>query len=166
LPGKILEGDSTVAKTMRAAVVHEFGKPLNIEEVFIPKREPGGPDQSDRERGAPASTRGPERLASQACAPLIPGHEGVGIVVAVGPGVTRFKEGDAAGVAWLHDSCGWCEYCRTGWDARCPAQRNSGYTVHGSFAEHVIGSAPYIGRLPKNPDFVAMAPILCAGVTT
>jgi hypothetical protein len=59
LPGKILEGDSTVAKTMKAGVVHEFGKPLNIEEVFIPTRGPGGPDQSDRERGCatPTSTR-------------------------------------------------------------------------------------------------------------
>ena len=48
----------------------------------------------------------------------------------------------------------------------CLAQHNSGYSVNGSFAEYVIGSAAYVGRLPPNPDFVAMAPILCAGVTT
>ena len=56
--------------------------------------------------------------------------------------------------------------CRTGWDALCLAQHNSGYSVNGSFAEYAIGSAAYVGRLPPNPDFVAMAPILCAGVTT
>ena len=98
--------------------------------------------------------------------PFIPGHEGVGIIAAVGPGVTRFKEGDPAGVAWLYDACGWCEYCRTGWDALCCHQRNTGFNVNGSFAEYVIGSAPYVGRLPNDPSFAAMAPILCAGVTT
>jgi hypothetical protein len=59
------------------------------------------------------------------------------------------KEGDPVGLAWLHDSCGWCEYCRTGWDALCLAQRNSGYSVNGSFAEYAIGSAAYVGRLPS-----------------
>jgi alcohol dehydrogenase, propanol-preferring len=98
--------------------------------------------------------------------PFIPGHEGAGIVAAVGPGVTHLKEGDPAGVAWLHDACGWCEYCRTGWDALCLGQHNTGYSVNGSFAEYVIGSAPYVGRLPDNADFAAIAPMLCAGVTT
>ena len=98
--------------------------------------------------------------------PLIPGHEGAGVVAALGPSVTGLKEGDPVGLAWLHDSCGECEYCRTGWDALCLAQHNSGYSVNGSFAEYAIGSAAYVGRLPPNPDFVAMAPILCAGVTT
>jgi len=98
--------------------------------------------------------------------PFIPGHEGAGVVAALGPSVTGLKEGDPVGLAWLHDSCGECEYCRTGWDALCLAQHNSGYSVNGSFAEYAIGSAAYVGRLPPNPDFVAMAPILCAGVTT
>jgi alcohol dehydrogenase, propanol-preferring len=98
--------------------------------------------------------------------PFIPGHEGAGIVAAVGREVTHLKEGDPVGLAWLHDSCGWCEYCRTGWDALCLAQRNSGYAVNGSFAEYAIGSAAYVARLPDNPNFAAMAPILCAGVTT
>lgn len=87
-------------------------------------------------------------------------------MAAAGPNVTHLKEGDPVGLAWLHDSCGWCEYCRTGWDALCLAQRNSGYAVNGSFAEYAIGSAAYVARLPDNPDFAAMAPILCAGVTT
>ena len=157
-----------MAKTMKAAVVHAFGKPLRIEEVPIPTPGPGevlikvvanGVCHTDLH-----AARGD--WPAKPVPPFIPGHEGAGIVAAVGPGVTGFKEGDAAGVAWLHDACGSCEYCRTGWDALCLAQRNSGYAVNGSFAEYVIGSAPYIGRLPDHPDFAAMAPILCAGVTT
>lgn len=157
-----------MAKTMKAAVVHAFGEPLTIEEVPIPT--PGfgevlikvianGVCHTDLHA---AQGDWPVKPVP----PFIPGHEGAGIVAAVGPGVTRFKEGDPAGVAWLHDACGWCEYCRTGWDALCLAQRNSGYSINGSFAEYAIGSAAYVGRLPNNPDFAATAPILCAGVTT
>jgi propanol-preferring alcohol dehydrogenase len=54
----------------------------------------------------------------------------------------------------------------TGWDSLCYAQHNTGYSVNGSFAEYVIGAAPYVGRLPENSDFAEIAPILCAGVTT
>jgi hypothetical protein len=75
--------------------------------------------------------------------------------------VSGFREGDAVGVAWLHDACGGCEYCRTGWDSLCLAQRNSGYNVNGSFAEYVMGAAPYVARLPANPDFAALARRRC-----
>jgi propanol-preferring alcohol dehydrogenase len=54
----------------------------------------------------------------------------------------------------------------TGWDSLCYAQHNTGYSVNGSFAEYVIGAAPYVGRLPQKSDFAEMAPLLCAGVTT
>ena len=157
-----------MAKTMKAAVVHAFGEPLTIEEVPIPTPGYGevlikvianGVCHTDLHAAQGDWPVNP-------VPPLIPGHEGAGIVAAVGPGVTRFKEGDPAGVAWLHDACGWCEYCRTGWDALCLAQRNSGYSINGSFAEYAIGSAAYVGRLPNKPDFAATAPILCAGVTT
>jgi len=157
-----------MAKSMKAAVVREFGKPLTIEEVPIPTPGPGevlikvianGVCHTDLHA---AQGDWPAKPVP----PFIPGHEGAGLVAAVGSGVTQIKEGDPVGLAWLHDSCGWCEYCRTGWDALCLAQRNSGYAVNGSFAEYAIGSARYIGRLPNNPDFAAMAPILCAGVTT
>ena len=80
--------------------------------------------------------------------------------------VTNLKEGDPVGIAWLHDACGACEYCQTGWETLCEAQHDSGYSVNGSFAEYAIGSAAYVGRLPNNPDFAGLAPILCAGVTT
>jgi propanol-preferring alcohol dehydrogenase len=80
--------------------------------------------------------------------------------------VTHLKEGDAVGIAWLHDACGCCEHCTTGWETLCETQHNSGYSVNGSFAEYAIGSAAYVARLPANVDFAAIAPILCAGVTT
>ena len=157
-----------MAQMMKAAVVHEFGKPLKIEEVPIPtpgrgevliKLVANGVCHTDLHA---AQGDWPAKPTP----PFIPGHEGAGVVAALGPSVTGLKEGDPVGLAWLHDSCGECEYCRTGWDALCLAQHNSGYSVNGSFAEYAIGSAAYVGRLPPNPDFVAMAPILCAGVTT
>ncbi|MBL6613132.1 MAG: alcohol dehydrogenase AdhP [Reyranella sp.] len=157
-----------MAKTMRAAVVHAFGKPLKIEEVPIPTPGPGevlvkivatGVCHTDLHA---AGGDWPVKPAP----PFIPGHEGAGIVAALGPGVMGLKEGDAVGIAWLHDACGGCEFCQTGWETLCESQHMSGYTVNGSFAEYAIGAAPYVARLPKNVDFAEMAPILCAGVTT
>ena len=155
-------------KIMKAAVLRQFGQRLAIEEVPIPTPRAGevlikvvatGVCHTDLhaiDGDWPAKP----------VPPFIPGHEGAGIITALGPGVTELKEGDPVGVAWLHDACGGCEYCRTGWDSLCLAQNNSGYSVNGSFAEYVIGSVPYVARLPSDPDFVALAPILCAGVTT
>src|SRR5258708_7840708 len=157
-----------MAKTMRAAVVHAFGVLLRIEEVPVPAPGPGevlikvvatGVCHTDL-HAANGDWPGRPPL------PFVPGHEGAGIIAACGPGVTGLKEGDRAGVAWLHDACGRCEYCMTGWDSLCRAQHNTGYNVNGSFAEYVIGAAPYVGRLPDTSDLAEMAPILCAGVTT
>ncbi|MBV8348503.1 MAG: alcohol dehydrogenase catalytic domain-containing protein, partial [Mycolicibacterium sp.] len=158
-----------MAETMKAAVVHEFGQPLRIEEVPIPAPGPGEVLIKVMANGichTDLHTVNGDWGSIKPTLPRIPGHEGAGVVAAVGPGVKEFKEGDRAGVAWLHDACGWCEYCRTGWDALCRSQRNTGFSVNGSFAEYVIGSAPYVGRLPDHVDFPAMAPMLCAGVTT
>jgi propanol-preferring alcohol dehydrogenase len=106
------------------------------------------------------------RLAGKPSVPFIPGHEAAGIVAALGPDVTDFREGDAVGVAWLHDACMRCEYCETGWETVCEHQHNTGYSCNGGFAEYVIASAPFAARLPVGVDFAAIAPILCAGVTT
>jgi alcohol dehydrogenase, propanol-preferring len=154
--------------TMKAAMVRAFGKPLTIEEVPIPTPGRGevlvkimatGVCHTDLHA---ADGDWPVKPAP----PFIPGHEGAGVVAALGAGVTSLKEGDPVGIAWLHDACGACEYCQTGWETLCEAQRDSGYSVNGSFAEYAIGSAAYVGRLPNNPDFAGLAPILCAGVTT
>jgi alcohol dehydrogenase, propanol-preferring len=157
-----------MATTMKAAVVRKFGQPLTIEEVPIPTPGPGqvlvriiatGVCHTDLHA---AEGDWPVKPTP----PFIPGHEGAGIVAAVGAGVTRIKEGDAVGIAWLHDACGCCEHCLTGWETLCETQNNSGYSVNGSFAEYALGAADYVGHLPANVDFAAISPILCAGVTT
>jgi len=157
-----------VKATMKAAVVHQFGKPLQIEEVAVPKPGPGeilvevkacGVCHTDLHAAIGDWPVKPSL-------PFIPGHEAAGIVVAVGSGVTERKIGDAVGVAWLHDACMRCEYCETGWETLCEHQHNTGYSCNGGFAEYVIASAPYAPLLPANVDFAAIAPILCAGVTT
>lgn len=157
-----------MVKTMRAAVVHAFGQPLVLEEVPIPVPGPGevlvkiistGVCHTDLHA---ADGDWPVKPTPS----FIPGHEGAGIVAAVGPGVSNLKEGDPVGIAWLHDACGGCEYCVGGWETLCESQHDSGYSVNGTFAEYAIGSAAYVARLPDNPDFAALAPILCAGVTT
>jgi propanol-preferring alcohol dehydrogenase len=155
-------------QTMKAAVVKAFGKPLVIEDVPIPVPGPGellvkvkacGVCHTDLHA---ASGDWPVKPMP----PFIPGHEAAGVVAALGPGVTDFKIGDAVGVAWLHDACLRCEYCETGWETLCEHQHNTGYSVNGGFAEYVIASAAFAARLPANIDFAAIAPILCAGVTT
>ncbi|MGM5629368.1 alcohol dehydrogenase AdhP [Apibacter raozihei] len=152
---------------MKAAVVREFGQPLQIEEVEV--KRPGknqilvkiiacGVCHTDLhaiEGDWPVKPK----------MPLIPGHEGVGYVVATGAEVTRVKEGDAVGVPWLYSACGCCEFCISGWETLCDIQENGGYSVDGSFAEYVIADARYVGILPSNVNFLEMAPILCAGVT-
>ena len=157
-----------MAKTMKAAVVHAFGKPLTIDEVPIPTPGPGevlvkivatGVCHTDLH-----AANGDWPL--KPTPPFIPGHEGAGVVAAVGAGVRDIKEGDNVGIAWLHDACGGCEYCETGWETLCEKQHMSGYTVNGSFAEYAIGSAPYVARLPSKVDHAEIAPILCAGITT
>jgi len=157
-----------MVQTMKAAVVHTFGKPLVIEDVPVPT--PG---------------RGELLVKVLACGvchtdlhaaegdwpvkpkpPFIPGHEVAGIVVGMGPDVTSFREGDAVGIAWLHDACLACEYCETGWETLCEHQHNTGYSCDGGFAEYAIASAAFAARLPAGVDFAKISPILCAGVTT
>jgi propanol-preferring alcohol dehydrogenase len=153
---------------MKAAVVREFGRPLALEEIAVPEPKPGevlikimasGVCHTDLHA---AQGDWPVKPGL----PFVPGHEGTGIVVALGAGVKHLKEGDAVGLAWLHDACGCCEHCTTGWETLCESQHNSGYGVNGSFAEYAIGHADYVARLPAKADFVGLAPILCAGVTT
>ena len=154
--------------TMKAAVVRSFGKPLVIEDVPVPVPGPGEVLVKVKACGVchtdlhAASGDWPVKPTP----PFIPGHEAAGIVAALGPAVTSLKIGDAVGVAWLHDACLSCEYCETGWETLCEHQHNTGYSVNGGFAEYVIASAPFAARLPDNVDFAAIAPILCAGVTT
>ena len=156
-----------MAKTMKAAVVREFGKPLSIDEVPIPEPGPGMIQVAIQASGVchtdlhAAEGDWPVKPNP----PFIPGHEGVGYVSAVGAGVKHVKEGDRVGVPWLYTACGCCRHCLGGWETLCEQQQNTGYSVNGGFAEYVVADPNYVGHLPKNIDFVEIAPVLCAGVT-
>jgi alcohol dehydrogenase, propanol-preferring len=155
-------------KTMQAAFVDKFGEPLKIREVPIPTP---GPGQALVQVIATGVCHTDLHAAEgdwpvKPTLPFIPGHEGAGIVTALGAGVKHLKEGDRVGIAWLHSACGYCEFCLTGWETLCLAQQNSGYSVNGSFAEYALGQADYLGRIPEKLSFIDAAPILCAGVTT
>ena len=156
-----------MAKTMKAAVVSEFGKPLSIDEVPIPEPGPGMIQVAIQASGVchtdlhAAEGDWPVKPNP----PFIPGHEGVGFVSAVGKGVKHVKEGDRVGVPWLYTACGCCRHCLGGWETLCEQQQNTGYSVNGGFADYVVADPNYVGHLPKNVDFVEIAPVLCAGVT-
>ena len=157
-----------VPKTMQAAVVEKFGEPLVVREVPVPSP---GPGQVLMEIFASGVCHTDLHAADgdwpvKPTLPFTPGHEGAGIVVSLGPGVTHLKPGDRVGIAWLHSACGHCEFCLSGWETLCLEQKNSGYSVNGSFAQYALAQADYVGRIPENLSFVDAAPILCAGVTT
>jgi propanol-preferring alcohol dehydrogenase len=157
-----------IPKTMKAAVVERFGEPLVVREVPVPQP---GPGQALVEIVASGVCHTDLHAADgdwpvKPTLPFIPGHEGSGNVVALGPGVTHLKEGDRVGIAWLHSACGHCSFCLSGWETLCLEQKNSGYSVNGSFAQYALAQADYLGRIPENLSFVDAAPILCAGVTT
>ena len=154
-------------KTMRAAIVREFGQPLSIEEVAVP--EPG-PGQIQVKIEASGVCHTDLHAADgdwpvKPTLPLIPGHEGVGYVSAVGAGVTVVKEGDRIGVPWLHTACSHCDHCLSGWETLCESQQNSGYSVDGGYADYALADPAFVGRLPDNLSFAEVAPVLCAGVT-
>jgi alcohol dehydrogenase, propanol-preferring len=157
-----------MSTTMKAAVVRSFGQALAIEDLPVPTPGPGeilvkvmacGVCHTDLH-----AANGDWPIKPQP--PFVPGHEVTGVVAGLGAGVTHLKDGDRVGVAWLHDACGYCEYCQTGWETLCLQQRNTGYSCNGGFAQYVIATASFTARLPDGLDFAHAAPILCAGVTT
>lgn len=152
---------------MKAAVAHEFGKPLQIEEVDV--REPGRGEILVKVKASGVCHTDLHAVEGdwpvKPKLPLIPGHEGIGEVVALGPDVENIEKGDIVGMPWLYSACGNCEYCITGWETLCEKQKNTGYAVDGGFAEYVVADARFVGKFPKNINYLEMAPILCAGVT-
>lgn len=156
-----------MSKTMKAAVVREFGKPLTIEEVPVPtpddnqilvKIEASGVCHTDLHAAEGDWPVKPNP-------PFIPGHEGVGFVAGVGKNVKHVKEGDRVGIPWLHSACGYCAHCLGGWETLCESQSNTGYSVNGGFADYALADPGYVGHLPSSVGFLEMAPVLCAGVT-
>jgi propanol-preferring alcohol dehydrogenase len=153
---------------MKAAVVHQFGQPLQIDQIPIP--EPGhGQVLVKIETSGLCHT---DIHAAQGdwpvkpVPPFVPGHEGVGLVTRIGPGVTGLSEGDRVAVPWLGWACGACELCASGWETLCPNAKYTGYTVNGGFADYVLADAAFAGRVPNAVDPVDAAPLTCAGVTT
>jgi propanol-preferring alcohol dehydrogenase len=153
---------------MKAAVLREIGTSLMIERLPVPK--PG---------------RGEVLIKVEACGvchsdlhavegdwsplpnlPLVPGHEVIGAVAALGDGVTHFAVDDRIGVPWLYSACGHCEFCLSGMETICLKAESTGYTKPGGYAEYMIADAAFCGRIPASADPFELAPILCAGVTT
>ena len=105
--------------------------------------------------------------------PMVPGHEIVGEVTAVGDSVTKFKVGDRVGVGTFVDSCGTCDpckrgmenYCRTGNVQTYNGRHYDGEESYGGYAKDVVVKEHFVLKVPENLDYAAAAPLLCAGVT-
>jgi propanol-preferring alcohol dehydrogenase len=150
---------------MKAMVFRAVGQPLEFEE-----------------RPDPIPCAGQIRVRVEACAvcrtdlhvvdgdlpnptlPIIPGHEIVGIVEALGEGVTTPTLGERVGVPWLGHTCGECPYCVLGEENLCDRPLFTGYTCDGGFGTHVIADANFAFPLPGFDDPVAAAPLMCAGL--
>ena len=155
-------------QSMQAAVVHEFTSPLRLEEVTKPEPGPGEIVVKIEASGLCHTdihaAHGDWPVKPKL--PFIPGHEGVGIVEMVGPGVIEVKEGDRVAIPWLGYACGTCEYCVSGWETLCEKQLNTGYFLDGAYAEYAKAFARYVGKVPANVKSLEAAPLTCAGVTT
>lgn len=156
------------SKTMHAAVVEEFGKTLVLREWSVPTPGPGQIVVKTEACGV-CGTDIHAALGEwplKPTPPFIPGHEAIGLVSAIGAGVTNVKEGDRVGVPWLHSACGHCEYCLKGWETVCSSAKFGGYTVNGGFAEYVLADPNYVAHIPEGLTAIEAAPLICAGVTT
>ena len=96
--------------------------------------------------------------------PIVPGHEIVGRVEAVGPGVEGISVGQRVGVAWLHRACGECRFCRRGKENLCERALFTGWDVDGGYAEYTVAYADFVYPMPEGIDDVHAAPLLCAGI--
>jgi len=96
--------------------------------------------------------------------PLVLGHEIVGKVVAIGPGVERIREGDRIGVPWLGSTCGSCVYCLSGRENLCAGARFTGYHIDGGYAEYTLADERFCFAIPSQFADREAAPLLCAGL--
>jgi propanol-preferring alcohol dehydrogenase len=96
--------------------------------------------------------------------PVIPGHEIVGRVAAIGQGVAGFAVGQRVGVPWLGWTCGECRFCTSGRENLCDAARFTGYQIQGGYAEYTVADGRYCFPLPDFGDAAPLAPLLCAGL--
>ena len=153
----------------KAAVVHEFKAPLRIEERPIPTPKEGQVLVHVEASGLchtdihAAHGDWPVKPTL----PLVPGHEGVGRIEAIGPGVHgELQEGDRVAMPWLGYACGECRYCNDGRETLCERQLDTGYFMDGAYAEYANAFARHVVKVPDGVVSLEAAPLTCAGVTT
>ncbi|MEE4146585.1 MAG: zinc-dependent alcohol dehydrogenase family protein [Halieaceae bacterium] len=150
---------------MRAMVLSQPGEPLQLQ--MLPKPAPG-PGQVLLKVTACGICRTDLHVLdgelTEPVLPLVPGHQIVGVVEDMGPGVSGFSRGQRVGVPWLGGSCGHCWYCRHDRENLCDAARYTGYQINGGFAQYTVADATYCFELPPDYDDLQAAPLLCAGL--
>jgi propanol-preferring alcohol dehydrogenase len=151
--------------TMRAMVLDRPHAPLTMQERPLPTC---GPGEIVIEVAACGVCRTDLHVVDgelpDAKLPIVPGHEIVGRVAALGQGVSGFTLGARVGVAWLGWTCGVCSFCRKGQENLCDRPLFTGYTRDGGYASHTVADARYCFALPESGDAAALAPLLCAGL--
>ncbi len=153
---------------MKAAVVTSFTTPLELQDRPVPEPGPGQVLVRIEASGLchtdihAAHGDWPVKPTP----PFVPGHEGVGIVEAVGPGVSQRAVGDRVAIPWLGHACGHCDHCINGWETLCEEQQNTGYSIDGGLAEYAVADANYVVPVPDGVSPHDAAPLTCAGVTT
>lgn len=155
---------------MKAAVLHELKKPLQMEEIDRPQ--PGENDVLIQVEACGVchsdlsiADGDWKQFGSITKLPLVLGHEVAGRVVETGKNVQNLKVGDRVGVPWIFWTCGECDFCRQGYENLCSKQKITGLTVDGGFAEFVKAPASHATKIPDGLSSVEAAPLFCAGVT-
>lgn len=158
----------TSATRMYAAVVETFASPLAFKDYDIPKPGPGEILVKTEACGVchtdvhAANGDWPVKPTL----PFVPGHEAIGIVVAMGEGASGVVLGQRVGVPWLYSACGHCEYCLSAWETVCAQAQFGGYTHNGGFASYIVANPAYVAHIPDGLTATEAAPLICAGVTT
>ena len=150
---------------MRAMVLTGAGRPLELRDMAVPEPKPG---QVRIRISACGVCRTDLHVVdgelTEPKLPLVPGHEIVGRIDALGAGVEGFAPGMRVGVPWLGHTCGHCPYCRMNRENLCDHPEFTGYTVDGGYAEACVADAHYVFALPEGPSDAELAPLLCAGL--
>jgi len=150
---------------MKAMVLKQPREPMTLEELPIPEPAPGQVLLRVKACGiCRTDLHVVDGELTEPVLPLVPGHQIVGEVAALGEGVTDFAVGQRVGVPWLGGSCGACWYCRHQRENLCDAARYTGYQINGGFAEYTVADAAYCFELPPRYGDLQAAPLLCAGL--
>lgn len=150
---------------MRAMVLERQREPLRMEDVAVP--EPGVGQVLIRVRACAVCRTDLHIVDGELTGPklpLIPGHQIVGEVVAMGEGTGRFSEGDRVGVPWLGWTDGECRYCRRGQENLCEGARFTGYQIDGGYAEYTVADERFCFPIPEGYPDLQAAPLLCGGL--